>query len=793
MEQFEVDDTNVASTTKLSVFKRLANASQRTIYSINQNIVNPVRRAVDPFRQGLELADRAYELVILKIGNPLVVKRLLYVSFVVVLVNSLYYAERNESVKGVSGGGFTDGKLFDIEMLGNSLKQYIDPLVLKENIEYVSSISRFPGTVGDLALARYIHSYFGNNGMKTAYIDEHKTYINYPGSDGTYLKFSDGSFSAELLYGSGDDFQRLAFNPGALAADEMIEAPYIFANFGEYSDFQRLAESGISLEGCIVLVKYGGKDDEFMKVTFAHEQGAKALVFITPPFTSSDKVNDEYIAKVGVAKTRVCPGDILNPLRNEDGNDGHEHEQDQDQDHQQKWHDSPLTPDIPTIPVSWKDGQYLIEQLKNNGIQFEDGTYSGTADKSKKLQFSCKIKESVNQPIWNVVATIKGREQGGKAIVFGAARDSTCNGASTSASNTAALLELVKMFTSLQRQYDWSPSRTIYFISFDATDYNLAGSAIWVNKSKRYLLEQLYTYIEVSDLYMGDLLSIFANPLVQGVVLDEMKNVVLDPAHFNGVLSLFELYTQQHGGQAIISSSFLDEKNYVPFINSLNVPAIDIGFRSAERTFEPFQSCLDLFEYLNEHLDGKMHHQVAVIELLARLGLRLAEDPMIPFNLNQFANHIIAYKEDLQKQINDRPELHSLSLTDLNRGISKLLTGAQSIEEFKQEWREFMKNSATMEPVMLGNTRRFTNENVVAFNRLFLDLRGHESRPGYYNFLTGTTYYAPKYGPSEHFWNSFPFVRDAIMTTDHERTAVLELERLGRALEQGGAILLAYG
>ncbi|WPK26317.1 hypothetical protein PUMCH_003668 [Australozyma saopauloensis] len=781
METFELDETNVNPPLKYGhLFGKIAAASRISIEKFNRSVVSPIMRAIGPVREGVAYLDRTYELVIIKLGNPLVVKRLIYVMFVVVLMNSLYYAERNDSVKGVSGGGFTDGKLFDIDLLASNLRQYIDPLVLKENIEYVSSVLRFPGSVGDLALARYVQTYYTNNGIKTAYIGEHKAYINYPVAEGTYLKLSDGSFEASL--GQGDNIQQLAFNPGALGTSEEIEAPYVFANFGSEADFLRLSSADVSLDGCIVLLKYGGSLPESLKVSMAFRMGAKAVVFVTSPTEWTGATNEEYINKKGVGKTRFSPGNLLDPswepqLKLKPNLD---------------WNASGATPKIPTIPISWKDGSHLIDQLKNSGIQFDDGPFSGTPATSKKLKLSIKLEERPEQPIWDVVGTIKGREQSSKGVIFGASRDSVCNGASTSATSTAVLLELVKVFTSLQRQYEWSPSRTIYFVSFDATDYNLAGSSMWVNKGKKELLNQGYTYIDVNDIHVGDILSVVANPLLHDVIMEEMSKVVIKSEHFQGSQNLFQLYALQHDGKTDFPSNFLENKNYVPFVNTLNIPSMDIGFRAPNGMDQPLQSCLDLFENLNTNLDGRMEHQVAIVELFARLGLRLAEEPMIPFNFNRFANHMVRFKDDLQKVIDEEDRMHGISLSDLNRGVTKLLQGAQSLEEFKKDWKEFLQNSDAMEPVMLANTRRYTNENVVAFNRLFVGKEERGSRPGYNNFLTGTTFFAPQSLDNQHEWSSFPFVRDAILIGD-PRAAVAELERLGLALAEGAALIMTYG
>ena len=782
MEPFEVEDAETAPKPR-SLLSTIVNASQNTFRSLHHNVLASVMRVVDPFREGIAVVDRTYELFILKLGNPLVVKRLLYISFVVVLMNSLYYAERNDGVKGISSGGFTDGKLFYIDLLGNSLRQYIDPLVLKEDIEYVSSVSRLPGTVGDLAIARYFKSYLANNRIKSVLIDEHDTYINYPAVNGSYIRLADGTFEATLtdsLLDGADYIQRLAFNPDALATDGEIEAPYIFANYGEESDFARLSDAGIPLNGCILLVKYGGNLPESRKLVLAHELGAQAVVFISLSSDWTGANSDEHINRWGVGNTRYGAGDLLDPFWTTHLADARNLD----------WAASGAAPQIPLIPVCWKDGKYLIDQLGKDGIRYEDGPFSGTSDTSKCLKLKIALNGRRYQSIWNVFGSILGREQASKGIIFGAPRDSTCFGASTSATSTAVLLSLAKVLTSLQRQYDWSPSRSIHFVSFDATDYNVAGSALWVKERKKELFEQGYTYIEVSDIYLGDILTVAANPLLHSVLLEELDKVAIEPAHFGGAQNLYQLYVKQHGKKSTVASSFLENKNYMPFINSLNMPAIDVGFRAKDPARQPIHSCLDLFENLDKHRDGKMEHQVAMTELLARLGLRLAEEPIIPFDLSHFSTMIAAYNDDLQKLLDEHLSMRGIDLKELNRATAKLLQGAQSLEDFKQEWRDFVKSS-DVEPVMLANTRRFANENVVTFNRLFVASNESLARPECYNFLTGTPHVAPPYSNDGREWNSFPFVRDALLMEDAQ-AAAWELERLTRTLAHAAELLVMY-
>lgn len=68
---------------------------------------------------------------------------------------------------------------------------------------------------------------------------------------------------------------------------------------------------------------------------------------------------------------------------------------------------------------------------------------------------------------------------------------------------TVALLEMVKIFTSMQRKYLWTPSRSIFLFRLMPLEYNLAGAAEWIENRKESLRKEGYVYIDLSDLVAG--------------------------------------------------------------------------------------------------------------------------------------------------------------------------------------------------------------------------------------------------------------------------------------------------
>jgi N-acetylated-alpha-linked acidic dipeptidase len=66
-----------------------------------------------------------------------------------------------------------------------------------------------------------------------------------------------------------------------------VTAPFVYANFGTYEDYQDLVDAGISVEGKIVIVKYGGIF-RGLKVKRAQDLGAVGVVIYSDPQEDGD-------------------------------------------------------------------------------------------------------------------------------------------------------------------------------------------------------------------------------------------------------------------------------------------------------------------------------------------------------------------------------------------------------------------------------------------------------------------------------------------------------------------------
>lgn len=790
IEQFEIEDEDFEQPRENDGFMvRASFMTKKFASNFSARVMHPVSKMIDPIYEGYSHFNLLYEKSILKLGNPLVVKRLLYVFFIMIVIFLITKYNISDGVNGVSGGAFSSGKFYDIDMLANSARDYIDAKVMKENLEYLSSMPHIAGSKGDLTLSKYVQSYMKENGIKMVDFEELQSFTNYPAFDKkkTYVKLADDSYEATLYEQDKKDMEYLSYNPNSLNTNDEYESFYIYGNFGTQEDLKNLRDHNVNLQDSILLIKYGGSIPDANKIQIAQQQGVKAVIFISSKFdigTGDNKVtHDDVIQKENVGVSRFSPGDVLTPgWSSEDGYVT-----------RLPWFKSQTTPKIPTIPISWKDASHFISQLGENGVKFDDGLYSGSKSSEAKHKIKLRITHDQRQTnqIWNIIGSIPGREQVEKGIIIGASRDSTCFGTMSTNTGTVILLELIKIFSALQRQYNWSPARSIYFASFDASEYNLAGSTEWIESRKETLKKEGYAYIDLSDAVAGDDLLIKSHPFLHSVIKDALKKVKSDKddskhRRDDNRISLYDLYTQQNKGSDDISNSLVDQKNYIPIINLANIPSLEIKFTGFNY---PENSCYDNFDNFEKSgVDSSMSKHKQLVELLSKIALTLAEVPIIPYNFANMASKLVSYSDDLENYANakinqyEKQVVPIMHFTTLRNSIDRLKTSGVRFEEWCKAWKQFVKESSDIEPSLLAMNRWKWNDNMIELNEKFIVKYVKPPRPGYVNVLFGVPFLAPDNGNEDYEWNTFPSVRDYLEVNDFGR-AQHEIDQLANLID----------
>ena len=106
------------------------------------------------------------------------------------------------------------------------------------------------------------------------------------------------------------------------------------------------------------------------------------------------------------------------------------------------------------------------------------------------------------RPIWNVIATLHGREAPEQWVVCGNHRDAWTYGAIDPNSGTIAMLEMARALGALSKG-GWKPRRTIVLASWDGEEYGLLGSTEWAEAQRGAAGAQAAAYINVDVAVAG--------------------------------------------------------------------------------------------------------------------------------------------------------------------------------------------------------------------------------------------------------------------------------------------------
>lgn len=584
-------------------------------------------------------------------------------------------------------------------------------------------------------------------------------YLSYPNQTAGSFELLDGdkvvysaSMTEDSMY-SGDSSQihQQPIPYHAFSKAGTAEGPLIYVNYGTRDDLEYLKNKNIELKGALFVARMG-RLDLGLKARLASDYGAVGLVTFSnskegdQAWPEGPGYPDGAIERASASIPEIIPGDILTP-----GWSSFSKHRVSDLNSVQ------VLPTIPVIPSSWRDIKPFLQALKGHGIKASKGWvaakptginewWSGSAEGPRARISTSPIVKN-RHAIWNVFGKISGVEQGELAIVIGAKRDSWCYGAVESASGTAVLLELARIFSHMATKLDWVPLRSIYFASWDANNHNFAGSTEWVELNVDELRRNGALYISLDEAVSGTHFSAQGHPLVERV-LAEVLQQVKDPAT-NATIG------SQNGARAL--KPFRDPGDYMSFQSYAGMTSFQIGFTGRRY---PKNSCFDSYEWIERYADTEdfAYHRTAT-DIAARLALRFADDPILPLDVLAYARYLGWYVDDLQKYVDAQGGHDALNLEPLRQSIHQIKAAGERFEIWREGWKTAVNSAG--EPPIFSVHRWSWNSHLVGIDKHLLDNNGVPGRSWFKHVVFGPQLWHPS-GPSgsTYAWGTFPAIRD---------------------------------
>jgi N-acetylated-alpha-linked acidic dipeptidase len=547
----------------------------------------------------------------------------------------------------------------------------IRPDTLRRHLRILTEVPHVAGTPADRATAEYVRDRLASYGWD-AKIEEVPIYINWPTE--SRLTLVEPTREALAMRESGQPWDKDAYDDATFdafhgygAAGE-VTAAVAYANYGDVDDIKKLGELGIDVKGKILLVRYG-KIFRGLKVRNAERAGAAGVIIYSDPGDDGFAQADPYprgqarpedaIQRGSVQFLSEGPGDPTTPgWASAKGGK------------RLKPSEARGIPKIPSLPISWGEAKKILDALEGpvvpkgwqGGLPLTYHVGPGPAKLHMKTGQDYAVR-----PLWNVIATLKGRESPGEWVVCGNHRDAWTYGASDPNSGTISLLEMGRGIGQLAKT-GWRPRRTIVLCSWDGEEYGLLGSTEWAEGHAAEIVKDAVAYLNVDVAVSGKEINASGSHALRDVFAEAMADV-RDP--WKGA-SLRQSWSGKGEQDARADWARKNRErrwrgeperafemnvtplgsgsDYTAFVDHFGVPALDFGFGGLLGTYH---SMYDDFEFMDRVVDPGYQYSSAIVDLWSRVALRLAEAEALPLHYSTTGQFVLDEIQSLEERVDD--------------------------------------------------------------------------------------------------------------------------------------------
>ncbi len=474
---------------------------------------------------------------------------------------------------------------------------------------------------------------------------------------------------------------RTALPPfGAYGADGDVTGTLVYGNYGMPADYAELDRRGISVKGSIVLSRYG-EDWRGIKARLAYEHGAIGCIVYSDPHEDGYFRGDVYptggwrpangVQRGSFLDTSIYPGDPLTP-----GEGATEQAK-------------RLSPDqaitiakIPVLPISYADATPLLAALQGpvaplgwqGAVPVTYHLGPGPAKVHLIVHLDWKL-----TPIYDVIARIQGAVAADEWVIRGNHHDGWVFGALDPLAGTAALMEEAKAIGALVKS-GWRPRRTLIYASWDAEEPGWIGSTEWAEAHAEELKRHAVLYVN-SDINARGFLVAGGSHSLQHFV-NEVASGIRDPETGTSVqerlraqLRVDELRnnpaadpnaapkTVPAAGDLPIAA-LGSGTDFTAFLDHLGIATLDLYYAGEDDNEGIWHSIYDSFDNYVRFGDPTFEYGIAEAQTVGHVVLRMANAPVLPLRLADFANTVKGYLSELHR-LADVKRRHALNVSTL--------------------------------------------------------------------------------------------------------------------------------
>jgi N-acetylated-alpha-linked acidic dipeptidase len=574
----------------------------------------------------------------------------------------------------------------------------------------------------------------------------------------------------------------------AYSADGDATAEVVYVNYGIPEDYSVLDSLGISVEGKIVVARYG-RSWRGIKPRLAAERGAVgALIYSDPeddgfvqgPVMPDGRWRPEHgVQRGSVMDMPTYPGDPQTPGRPSKPGAV-----------RIPLEETPTLQKIPVLPISYADAEPILRNLGGpmapeawrGGLPTTYRMGPGPATVRMRLRFDWSVR-----PIVNVIGILRGTDEPEKIVMAGGHRDAWTFGGRDPISGAVSLLETARSIAEAAKQGQ-RPKRSIAIASWDAEEYGLIGSTEYGEEFGDQLQGNLVVYLNRESYTAGPFNSSGVHSLQP--LVSEVARLAPMPGDTQTVYGTWLRrqgdpgHVHMDGRTDVRLGALGSGSDYTVFVDHLGVPSLGFGFSSGNGIYH---SRYDTHFFFTSYGDPEFVYGERLAELVALFIIRMANADILQFDYAATAETIDRYLDELREQLEKRNLRREIDLRPVRLANRRLGAAAVTLNSERDRLLSLAEG-----------TLQANKDAIRQLNQLLLDAeQGFLHEPG----LPGRSWYRHQlYAPG--FYTGYgvktlPGVREAIEKEDPEEAnqmveaLVAALDRVRDVLVEG--IVVAAG
>ncbi|XP_063880659.1 putative N-acetylated-alpha-linked acidic dipeptidase isoform X1 [Scylla paramamosain] len=629
---------------------------------------------------------------------------------------------------------------------GDAVIQEMKAENIEKYLRYFTSQGHMAGTKQDLEQAEYLKKMWEEQGLDQVFLQPYNVQLSHPDlarpnkvfllDEAGQVKFTSSVMEEPLDGVPYDDSippAFLAFSPaGTVVTDKLV-----YVNYGLYEDFLTAAQAGVSVEGRLVIAKFG-RGFRGDKIFNAQRFKAAGIILYTDPHDYHPEwqsggaayPNSFWLPGSGIQRGSIMwhDGDPTTP--GYPSLDGVYRLPEEQTD----------TPRIPAHTVSYNDA---LKLLINMGGQEVPEEWRGALNVTYRMGPSLarrgwQVKLEVNNvkrivPTYNVIGVLRGSEEPDRYVIYGNHRDSWTFGSCDPSSATATMMEMVRSYGVLLSR-GWRPRRSIIFGSWGAGEYGFFGTTEFVEEYLKMFEARAVAHLNVDLAIIQTYnLLVSATPLLHKVIKEATKKTPA-PEPGLGYETLWEHWTQRVRAASpdLMDYSLASLSEHSPFYQMVGVPTSymvwEINFEEYDWSDYPlYHTTFEDFDAMKNLLDPEFRYHLALGRLWALMGLGLADSKILPMDPEDETVMLRKLVAGLRQDYGDVMQVEGVTLDPLEAVVGRF-------EKAARAFNAKLHNLTSVPPLLA----RQLNDQLMLLEKCYTHGEGSHHRPYMKNMVFGT-------------------------------------------------------